>query len=43
MDFILDSYVSSYLDVNLENFCYNGLRFGDSRMLCFCYEHVFDK
>ena len=35
IDFILDSYVSSYLDIDL--------RFGDSRMLRFSFEQVFDK
>ena len=35
IDFILDSYVSSYLDIDL--------RFGDNRMLRFSFEQVFDK
>ena len=43
MDFILNSYVSSYLDVDLEYFVSMDLRFGDSRMLRFCFEQVFDK
>ena len=42
MDFILNSYVSSYLDVDLEYFVSMDLRFGDSRMLRFCFEQVFD-
>ena len=43
MDFILDSYVSSYLDVGWKIFVSMNLRFGDSRMLHFYSEHVFDK
>ena len=43
MDFILDSYVSSYLDVDWEIFVSMDLRFGDSGMLRFCSEQVFDK
>ena len=43
MDFILDSYVSSYLDVDWKIFVTMDLRFGERRMLHFCSKQVFDK
>ena len=41
--FYLDSYVSSYLNIDWKIFVNMNLRFGDSRMLRFCSEQVLDK
>ena len=43
INFILDSYVSLYFDVDWKIFGSMDLRFGDSKMLHFCCEQVFDK
>ena len=43
MDFILEFYVNSHLDVDWKIFVSMDLRFEDSIMLRFCSKQVFDK